>query len=339
MGGGRAPGADEGAHLEQPQAEVVLGGVADGSVHLQGGARRPVGGVGGRDLGRRHLPGRPGDRGAVDEGAGEVEADPHVGERVLEGLVLPDGPAELPALLHVVDRGGEQCLAEAQQLGGAGERGRVPGRLPGDGRHVREPFPDRDPEQPPGRVDRPDEVTRRRGVQAVVVDQQHSAGDVGVEGVRRPGRCRHGHGLRAVGDTAEQGVAPRQVGQSADQRDDEDRLHPRSRDGVPPQRLEGHHHLHGGGAQAARGLRHQEPADAEVGHPAQQLEAGVVVAGSPGSDQGRCLGGREQVVEGACEAALLVGQCEAHQRAPPDQRGSPRTRSATMLRWISLVPA
>ena len=46
-----APRRDERADLGQPQAEVVLGGVADRAVDLQRGPGRPVGGVGAGDLG------------------------------------------------------------------------------------------------------------------------------------------------------------------------------------------------------------------------------------------------------------------------------------------------
>src|SRR5262249_39973513 len=58
----------------------------------------------------------------------------------------------------------------------------------------------------------------------------------------------------------------------------------------------------------------------------------------------------EQLAEGALELALLVGECEAPYSpflAPAGEGegrggfplGSPSTRSATTLRWISLVPA
>jgi len=42
---------------------------------------------------------------------------------------------------------------------------------------------------------------------------------------------------------------------------------------------------------------------------------------------------REQIARDVAERALLVGELEV------DHRGSPRMRSATMLFWISLVPA
>ncbi len=40
----------------------------------------------------------------------------------------------------------------------------------------------------------------------------------------------------------------------------------------------------------------------------------------------------EEVAHGVAERELVVGEPEPH-------RGSPRRRSAAMLRWISLVPA
>ena len=78
---------------------VELGGVADRAVHLQRDAGGEVRGVAGGDLGRGHRRlAEPSQRGAVHQRPGEVERDPHVGQRVLDRLVGADGAAVLRAL-------------------------------------------------------------------------------------------------------------------------------------------------------------------------------------------------------------------------------------------------
>ena len=64
-------------------------------------------------------------------------------------------------------------------------------------------------------------------------------------------------------------------------------------------------------------------------HAAIEFAAGAPAAGAHVGRR-RLLG--EEVARGVAERDLVVGEREVH-------RGSPSTRSAAMLRWISLVPA
>ena len=50
------------------------------------------------------------------------------------------------------------------------------------------------------------------------------------------------------------------------------------------------------------------------------------------------VGVGQQGLQGSGEVLLVVVELEPH-FAPLGSRGRPRMRSATMLRWISLVPA
>ena len=78
-------------------------------------------------------------------------------------------------------------------------------------------------------------------------------------------------------------------------------------------------------------IRHDHAEQPDLRQRAPQLR--VTLTLPPLTDQrGRRLL-REQVARNVAQRALLVGKVEV------DHRGSPKMRSATMLFWISLVPA
>ena len=180
---GRAPGADQRPDLRDPQREVVLARVADGSVDLERHPRGEVGRVPGGHLGRRDVPGtRPGHRGAEDERPREVQRDPDVGQGVLDRLIGTDLTPELAALLRVLHRVGQQPFAAAEQLCRCGEDRQVERTLGGlDVSRI----PRRHGEQATGRVDRADELADRRDREAVLSEDVRPIGHVGVQGVRR----------------------------------------------------------------------------------------------------------------------------------------------------------
>ena len=122
---GRPPGRLQRTDAEQPQAQVVLLGVADRAVDLQADAGREVGCVGALDLRRRDRARRRVHRRAEDQRPREVERDAYVGQLMLDRLVRPDLPAELLALLGVGDGVGQHPLAGAEQLGGRRQRREV----------------------------------------------------------------------------------------------------------------------------------------------------------------------------------------------------------------------
>ena len=76
--------------------------------------------------------------------------------------------------------------------------------------------------------------------------------------------------------------------------------------------------------------------DAQLGQPRPELQPRVVVAVGPGARSLDGVGAGQQPLERGREVALVLGQLEPHRRT---SRGSPRIRSATMLRCTSLVPA
>ena len=111
------------AALEE-EVQVVLPGEADPAVHLDrgvGNAPAGVGGVGLRHRGRQRQrlglgvggPGR-----AVDGGAGVLGLEQHLRAAVRDRLVGADRPAELLAVLGVLDRHLHRPLGDAGRLGG-----------------------------------------------------------------------------------------------------------------------------------------------------------------------------------------------------------------------------
>jgi hypothetical protein len=105
---------------------------------------------------------------------------------------------------------------------------------------------------------------------------------------------------------------------------------------VPAEGLERDAELDGGGPQATVVLRDEQGVDAEVCEPTPERQPGLVVSGRPGAGGLDRVGSGKQRLEGVAEVSLVGGQLELH---PRGSRGRPRMRSATMLRWISLVPA
>ena len=111
----------------------MLGGETDGAVRLQRRSRGQQRGVRRGSLGGADIAGgvgRPvGQRQcrSVDQWAGQLERDMHVGKLVFDGLVRTDDPAELGTLLGVVDRGVQQRLAGPDQLRGGGQRAELVG--------------------------------------------------------------------------------------------------------------------------------------------------------------------------------------------------------------------
>lgn len=129
MGGRRAPGAAQRAGLADEEARVVLVGVADRAVDLEGDPRGEVGGLrrrrlrGGdiaREVGGAVCQGR-----AEQQGAGVLQRDVGVREVVLHRLELADRAAELPARLRVLDGDPQQAVPDPGQLGGACQRTHV----------------------------------------------------------------------------------------------------------------------------------------------------------------------------------------------------------------------
>jgi hypothetical protein len=104
--------------------QVVLPGEADAAVHLNRGVGDAPAGVGG--IGLRHR-GRQGQRlrlgvggpgGAVDGRARVLGLEQHLRAAVGNRLIGPDRPAELPAILGVLDRHLHGPLGDPGRLGG-----------------------------------------------------------------------------------------------------------------------------------------------------------------------------------------------------------------------------
>src|SRR4051812_14071525 len=125
------PGGGQRAYLRQPECEVVLRGVTDRAVHLQGGAAGEVGGVRARHLRRRDVAtsrgGAERHRGAEQQWAREVEGDGYVGEQMLHRLERADRLTELMPLLGIRAGPLEQGGARALLVRRRGERPHVEG--------------------------------------------------------------------------------------------------------------------------------------------------------------------------------------------------------------------
>src|SRR4051794_28260396 len=107
-------------------AEVALDGVvvdvARSAVHLDREVRAAHGRLGGEQLGDGCLGGAGTARvlqptGPPDERAGSLGVDGHVGDHLLHELEARDRPAELLALLRVVDRGVHAALTDPDAAG------------------------------------------------------------------------------------------------------------------------------------------------------------------------------------------------------------------------------
>ena len=300
-------------------------GVADRAVHLE---RRPGGEVrrvaGARPWPPRRRHGSP-QRRAEHQRPGEVEGDPHVGQPVLDRLVGADRRGRTAcAACTYVDRVVQQVLAEPEQLGRRRQHGEVErarwsrtarsrplettaGRSTSNSRRV-------------GSTDRAPRRPRPR--HRLAVDHEHACRP-------RPRRARSG----TCGGTAT--VATSSTLAPEQHRQVRRGLDPRARDGVPAERLERH-------ARRVRpGVAPRGPAtvDALLGQPLPELEPGLGVAAA----QARATA-TVSAAASSSSSADAKSRCSSVStnligRRPFGSRGRPRMRSATMLRWISLVPA
>ena len=105
-----------------PDVQVVLGGVADGAMHLMREA-----GDRARRLARPRLGGAEGEgvgclRRRIDRCSCRRRLACHLGQVVLDRLEACQRPAELHAIARITDGHVEHLLHRAPQLGGAGER-------------------------------------------------------------------------------------------------------------------------------------------------------------------------------------------------------------------------
>jgi hypothetical protein len=159
--------------------------------------------------------------------------------------------------------------------------------------------------------------------------EQDQPGRVGVRRIRQPRRQGEGGDQVPGGQAGQPPGAQPLIGERGEQlRDRRGRLGHRPRHRVMPELLAGHHDVGQAGAEPAPALRHGERGDTEPGELAPQRQAGgAVPAGPPPRGAGR-VGPREQAVQRRAEQ-LLLGR----------HRGSPSSRSAITVRWISFVPA
>jgi hypothetical protein len=308
-------------------------------VDLERRAGGGVRGVGSRHLRRRDVtggvlgPAAQGERGHVDERAREVQRHADVGQGVLERLVLTDHTAELLALLGVADRLLEESLTGAEELRGARQDAGVHGLRDRGLVEHRDLASWGQGEQSACRVHRTQDVAGRAASQNRPVEHEARSGDVGVQCVGREVGERDG-ALGLSGDEAGEHLVllgrPERHGEKCDA------LDPGAGHRVAPECLERDDEVHLAGIETAALLGDEQPGDAELGEAVPQLQPRPGVALGPGPDHTGGVGTGEQVVEDLGEALLLLGEREPHRRG---SFGRPRTRSATMLRWISLVPA
>jgi phasin len=88
-------------------------------------------------------------------------------------------------------------------------------------------------------------------------------------------------------------------------------------------------------AETAERRRHRQPQHAHLGQLLPARRRSPAVAGPRGAHLRRRARARQKLPHRPLKHALLVGEGEPHGYL----RGSPSSRSATTLRWISLVPA
>src|SRR5439155_6757551 len=99
--------------------------------------------------------------------------------------------------------------------------------------------------------------------------------------------------------------------------------------------LEQQHGVDEAQAQAARAFGNEQADDPDVDELLPEPGHAPGVVGPRLADVTRRALLREQVTKRVAERELVVGEREPHRQ----RLGSPRTRSAMTLRWISLVPA
>ena len=254
-----APRPDERADAQDPDAQVVLEGVADRAVHLQGGAGREVGSVGRRHLRGGHVPGartapalelaaqRPWTSGRAKSRATRTSA-----RRVLDRLVLPDDPAELAALTDVRDGLASIRSTGAEQARRAGQGGQVEGACHRRRRASVEGEPSTSTlcSRRDGSTDESSRVERAGRERP----PRRARNDVGrrrcaVEGVRRLRRSRDRDADRSLGEVAEKPLV-RRAGEEG--RRERGRLDPRPGDTVVAEPLEGHREVQRSASDAAR---------------------------------------------------------------------------------------
>ena len=111
----------------------------------------------------------------------------------------------------------------------------------------------------------------------------------------------------------------------------------------PPRLLEDAHQVDVAQAEAVGGLGHHGRRRPELGQhgPAvlRQRSPAVLVGQFEGAQGVRGALGVEDRAHALAQLVLLLGEGEVHGPLPSQPRGSPSSRSATTLRWISLVPA
>ena len=113
-----------------------------------------------------------------------------------------------------------------------------------------------------------------------------------------------------------------------------------------PKLLAGDGHVLQAGTEPAPALRHRERGDTEAGELPPQRLAGRMVARRPPACGAGYVGRGERIMQGCAELFLLCGPHPAVLLRPEPVllepvliAGSPSSRSAITVRWISFVPA
>jgi hypothetical protein len=330
MVGGRTERSLERLPALHPQVKVVLPGEADPAVALESLGVGDRLGLGRNDLCDRRRERAVGqvrgqrERGVPGRGARRFHAHVRARKLVLHRLERADRLSELLARLHMLQGHVEHPHRDPVENGGHGGRSTIE-RACGRSRQPRVRAGTRlDGEQSPGAVVG---AHRRRGervaghrVKLAVPFQQQKVGVAGVDRERRSGEL-HRHDRLAGGD-ARQPVA---AGFGQDRRRDRERLDERLGQRRPPGFLEHEHQIHRVG-------------DLEQPRLAERLPHGSIPLGAAPQlaqpRRRRLL--LEELAREIPDGELLVGEIEIHRGY---FRGRPSTRSAMMLRWISLVPA
>ncbi len=173
-------------------------------------------------------------------------------------------------------------------------------------------------------------------VHLVLVHQNQRVGDMGSGDVRSAAalhaehRIAGGHAWEPLGVEA-LGPDVRQEG-CGDERGVDDRL---GQSG-PAALLEEQHHVQLDAPEAAVRLGEHHPHDTHLREGVPPLRRPPLLALPSGADGVRRALGIEEASDCLLEEPLVLGELEPHLLPP---LGSPSTLSATMLRWISLVPA
>ena len=320
----------------------MFGGVADGAVALQSGPARhggpqsrPATWPATRCGWRRAGGGRPAYAAYSTAGAANSICDPGVGQMVLDRLEAADGPAELAALLRVRDRQVQHGAAQPQQLGRRAEHSPIEGRGHGLGIVGDQPACRSRRHEPalPGSID---------GLDRLDVDLAGLVQAQLTAGAQQEGLGERSRGNDAVG-AAEAGCG-RGIGRGCGAEVGGHRA---------ADHAQGRGHQRGGGermgqappclpppppapGRSRRGPgRRRRPAPAWPVHLRQPGPAkGSGPAPAPRPPSPPRPGTSRRAGPRAVERSALPVVVE-----PEPHRGRPRTRSATMLRCTSLVPA